>query len=152
MGALGAVFTPSQWVKWLLDRYNVVERWLKCASVLDPTCGDGSFLIGIVEVALEKGIPMVHGGIWGLEGRITFLKPPATPCLDCIFPKSPEKHDIPVVGAIACAVGSLQALEAIKYLTGLGTPLLGKLLIIDGLTMECQQLEIMKEKECTVCG
>jgi molybdopterin/thiamine biosynthesis adenylyltransferase len=102
--------------------------------------------------AIRKGVPMVHGAIWGLEGRISFLHPPATPCLTCIFPKAPLQNHFPAVGAVSCAIGSLQALEAIKYLTNAGTLLSGRMLILDGSAMQCQELEVSKDPQCPACG
>ncbi|MDY6836601.1 MAG: HesA/MoeB/ThiF family protein [Thermodesulfobacteriota bacterium] len=102
--------------------------------------------------AVRKGIPMVHGAIWGLEGRVVFLDPPKTPCLACIFPKAPASEPLPVIGAVSCVTGSLQALETIKYLTGIGRLSAGRMLIIDGSTMVFQELEVFRNPECPVCG
>ncbi len=102
--------------------------------------------------AIRKGIPMVHGAIWGLEGRITFLYPPATPCLKCIFPKAPFEEQFPVVGAISCTIGSLQAVETIKYLTNIGRLLMGLMLILDFSTMRFQELKMLKDPQCPACG
>lgn len=102
--------------------------------------------------AIRKGIPMVHGAIWGMEGRVTFLHPPATPCLTCVFPKAPVQERLPVVGAVSCGIGSLQSLEAIKYLTNVGTLLSGRMLIIDTFSMHCQELEVSKDPDCPACG
>ena len=55
--AIGTVFTPERWALWLIRRYGVVERWLRGASILDPTCGTGQFLVSIFASALERGIP-----------------------------------------------------------------------------------------------
>jgi len=101
--------------------------------------------------AIRKGIPMVHGAIWGLEGRVTFLQPPTTPCLTCIFPKTPFQDQFPALGAVSCTIGSLQALEAIKYLSKIGKLLRGRMLIIDGSTMQCQELEVLKDPQCPAC-
>jgi adenylyltransferase/sulfurtransferase len=102
--------------------------------------------------AIRKGIPMIHGAIWGLEGRITSLHPPATPCLECIFPKVPSQEEFPVVGGVSCTVGSLQALEAVKYLTNTGKLLSGRMLIIDCSSMQFQELEVVKDPQCPACG
>lgn len=102
--------------------------------------------------AIRKRIPMVHAAIWGLEGRVTFLHPPATPCLTCIFPKASFQDDFPSVGAVSCTIGSLQALEAIKYLTNVGTLLSGRMLILDCSTMKCQELLVSKDPQCPACG
>ena len=102
--------------------------------------------------AVRKGVPLIHGAIWGLEGRVVFLNPPKTPCLACIFPKAPASEQLPVIGAVSCVTGSLQALETIKYLSGVGRLSAGRMLIIDGSTMVFQELEVFRNPECAVCG
>jgi adenylyltransferase/sulfurtransferase len=104
------------------------------------------------QCAIRKGIPMVHGAVWGMEGRVTFLNPPKTPCLACLFPKAPVRHEIPVLGAVACTTGSLQAIEAIKYLVNSGSTLEGRMLIMDYSTMRFQELEVGKNPQCPVCA
>lgn len=104
------------------------------------------------QCAIQKGIPMVHGAVWGFEGRITFFHPPETPCLMCLFPKAPSEERPPAVGPVTCAVGSLQAIEAIKYLTGSGRLLTGRMLILDTSTMRCQELQVARNPECPACG
>jgi adenylyltransferase/sulfurtransferase len=102
--------------------------------------------------AIRKNIPMVHGAVWGVEGRLTFLHVPSTPCLTCIFPKAGVKGEFPILGAVSCTIGSLQAVETLKYLTGQGTVLSGRMLIMDGLTMKCQELEVAKDPNCPACS
>ncbi len=102
--------------------------------------------------AIEKNIPMVHAAIWGMEGRVTFLQPPETPCFSCLFPKPPPKAELPVLGAVACTTGSLQAIEAIKYLTGTGKVLKGRMMIMDSSTMRFMELKIPKNPNCPVCS
>ena len=104
------------------------------------------------QCAMRKGIPMIHGAVWGVEGRMTFLHTPSTPCLRCIFPEAGIRGESPILGAVSCTIGSLQALEAIKYLTGQGRLLKGRMLILDGLTMKCQELEVAKDPNCPICG
>jgi hypothetical protein len=53
----GAVFTPERWAEWLIRRFGVVDAWIRGSSVLDPTCGNGQFLVSIIAAALESGIP-----------------------------------------------------------------------------------------------
>ena len=103
--------------------------------------------------SVEKGIPLIHGAIWGMEGRLVFLQPPKTPCLTCIFPRtSAEETTQPVLGAVSCTIGSLQALEAIKYLIKQGRLLSGRMLVVDGATMQFQEFEVHKDPACPVCG
>jgi len=103
------------------------------------------------QCAIEKQIPLVHGAVWGMEGRVTFLKPPATPCLSCLFPVAPQREEIPIVGVVACATGSLQAMEAIQYLCGNRQSLQGQMLITDYSSMRFQTLEISRNPDCPVC-
>ncbi|UCG77897.1 MAG: HesA/MoeB/ThiF family protein [Nitrospirota bacterium] len=104
------------------------------------------------ESARRKGIPLVYGSIWGLEGRLSFIKSPETPCLKCIFPESPPKEVFPVVGATPAVIGSLQAMEAIKYLAGVGSNIMGKLLVWDGSRTEFRTFKAPKDPHCPVCG
>ncbi len=104
------------------------------------------------QCALRKNIPLVHGAVWGMEGRVTLINPPETPCLSCLFPVAPAKEEIPVLGVVACATGSLQAMETINYLCGYPPNLKGKMLIMDYSTMRSQTLEVARNPSCPVCA
>jgi adenylyltransferase/sulfurtransferase len=103
------------------------------------------------ECAIRKSIPLVYGSIWGMEGRLSFLQPPETPCLQCIFPEAPPQEVFPVLGATPGVIGSLQALEAIKYLSGAGKNLKGKLMVWDGVNTEFRNLKAYRDPECPAC-
>ncbi|TAL37142.1 MAG: HesA/MoeB/ThiF family protein [Spirochaetes bacterium] len=102
-------------------------------------------------VSVREGIPLVHAGIEGMQGQVTFLQPPLTPCLACFQPESPGKKAVPVLGATAGILGSLQALEAIKYITGLGTTLANRLLFWDGAEIRWASISISRNPKCKVC-
>ncbi len=104
------------------------------------------------DCAIRKHIPMVYGSIWGIEGRLSFIQSPETPCLRCIFEEAPPKEVFPVLGATPGVIGSLQALEAIKYLTGIGKPLKSKLLIWEGETTQFRTFPLQKNPHCPSCG
>ena len=104
------------------------------------------------ECAIRKGIPLVYGSIWGTDGRLSFIHSPETPCLRCIFPESPPKEVFPVLGATPAVIGSLQALEALKYLSGTGAPLKGQLLVWEGGTTDFKKYRIRRDPECATCG
>jgi adenylyltransferase/sulfurtransferase len=104
------------------------------------------------ECARRKGIPFVHGSVWGMEGRLTFIQSPETPCLRCIFPDAPPPSLFPVVGAAPGMIGCLQAMEALKYLTGVGETLKGRLLVWSGADMEFECYPIGKRPDCPTCG
>lgn len=104
------------------------------------------------EVAIKKNIPLVYGSIWGMEGRLSFINPPETPCLKCMFPEPPPSETFPVIGTTPGVIGSLQALEVIKYLTGIGECLKNKILIWDGKNVEFKKYKAYKDPQCPSCS
>lgn len=102
--------------------------------------------------AVRTGTPLIHAGVYGMRGQITFIKPPETPCLWCMHTGTLPKTLFPIVGATAGVIGCLEALEAIKYLSGVGTNLMGRMLIWDGAAMEFMELPQKKIPDCPVCG
>ncbi len=103
-------------------------------------------------VALEKKIPFFHGAIRGFYGQATTILPGKTPCLECIFPKAPPKEVFPVVGATPGVIGTVQATEVIKHLTGQGSMLEGRLFLWDGLTSKSEEITICRNPACPACG
>lgn len=132
------------------------------AENVDELVGDSDLILDCMdnfptryllnETAIRKKIPMVHGSIWGMDGRLTFISPPETPCLSCIFPESPPKEVFPVVGATPGVIGTLQALEAIKYLAGIGDNIKGKILVWEGTKVEFRKYRAYKDPACPVCS
>jgi len=102
--------------------------------------------------AVRKGIPLVHGAVWGMEGRITVFHPPEAPCMQCIFPEVPEPVETPVLGGVTSTVGSMQAIEALRILAGEPAALKGRMLIMDFSEMRFQELELSRDPDCLVCG
>ncbi|MCX7988601.1 MAG: HesA/MoeB/ThiF family protein [Thermodesulfovibrio sp.] len=103
------------------------------------------------EVAIKKKIPLVFGAIYGIQGMLSFIQPPETPCLKCIFPEAPPKETFPVVGATPGVIGAIQALEAIKYIVGIGKLFKNKLLLWDGLSGDFKTFKTQKDPSCNVC-
>jgi adenylyltransferase/sulfurtransferase len=106
------------------------------------------------EACVNHGIPFVHGSIYGFVGFMTTIVPHKTPCLRCIYPEPvPERMEkFPVVGATPAAIASLQATEALKLITGIGRPYLGKLLFWDGEDMTFSEISLIKRTDCPVCA
>lgn len=102
--------------------------------------------------AARRRLPLVHGSVWGMEGRLSVFHVPQTPCLQCAFPSAPPKEVFPIVGATTGVIGSLQALEVIKHLTGVGVPLYNRLLVWDGASSMFQKFQISKQTGCPICG
>ncbi len=105
------------------------------------------------EWCFKNKIPYIFGGIRGLEGQLTTIIPGETPCLECLYPRGIEgKKPFPVFGATPALIASLQSMEAIKLLTGIGELLTGRMLYINGETMEFMMINIEKKKDCPVCS
>lgn len=88
----------------------------------------------------------------GMSGQVTFLVPPETACLRCVFPKAPPKEISPILGTPPGIIGGIQAMEVMKFLTGIGPSLLGKLLIFDGEEMTFNSIGIDRRPFCPECG
>lgn len=104
------------------------------------------------EYACTNRLPFVHAGVFGMSGQLTFIHPPETACLYCIFPGSPPSEIFPIVGATAGVIGTLEVLETLKYLTGKGTLLKNRMLFWDGEQMHFHEITLQKDPRCTVCG
>ena len=104
------------------------------------------------EHAARADIPLVHASVYGMEGRVTFIYPPKTPCLRCLYSEGPPAETFPVVGAAPGIAGCIQALEAVKHLVGTGSSLEGRLLVFDGESMTFDHYTIAKAGGCPVCG
>ncbi len=102
--------------------------------------------------AIQERIPIIHASVRGFEGRITTIIPGETPCIECLTPEVPPQETAPILGSTAGVVGSLQATEAIKLLTSIGTLLKGRMLIYDGEYMEFHEIPVRRDQACTACS
>lgn len=126
--------------------------------ILDGTDNfPAKFLINDACVLAKK--PFSHAGIIRFQGQLTtYIPDNGTPCYRCIFQSPPPEGVVPtcreagVIGAMGGIIGTLQAMEAIKYLLGLGETLAGYLLTYDALKMEFKKIKINHNKKCGVCG
>jgi len=106
----------------------------------------------INRACVDLGVPFIYGGIQGLTGMVSFFQPPGGPCLECIFPHDIPPQKFPVLGTTPGLIACLEATEAIKYLTGLGESLQGRLLVYDGLTARFQEVSLSRDPDCPACG
>jgi adenylyltransferase/sulfurtransferase len=104
------------------------------------------------KLAVERKIPLIHGAVSGYRGQATTVIPGKTPCLFCIFPTSFKKEVFPVLGTTPGIIGTIQANEAIKYITGHGMLLENRLLLWDGISCSFSELNVNKTENCPVCG
>ena len=103
--------------------------------------------------------PLVYGSIYRFEGQVSVFDPAqGGPCYRCLFPEPPATGTVPncgeagVLGALCGVIGSLQALEAVKLVTGIGEPLRGRLLTYDALGQNFSTLKIPRDPACRLCG
>lgn len=114
------------------------------------------FLINDACVAAKK--PFVHAGILRFRGQLMTYVPRRGPCYRCIFRDIPPKKEIPtaremgIIGAVAGVIGSLEAMEAVKYITGAGELLTGQLLTCNLLNMEFRKIKLSAADDCPTCG
>lgn len=109
------------------------------------------------DVAYWEGKPLVDGSIMRFDGQLTVYAP-GFGCYRDLFPTPPPPGAVPscaeagVLGVLPGIIGSLQALEAIKLILGIGEPMIGRMLIFDGLSFEFRELKLRKDPNCPVCG
>ena len=101
---------------------------------------------------VRSKLPLVYGAIQGMVGQATFLQPPETACLRCVFPEAPPKEVFPVVGTTPGVIGSIQAMEVVKFLAQMGTTLKGRLLLFDGLDMSFRTVKLRRDPSCPDCA
>jgi molybdopterin/thiamine biosynthesis adenylyltransferase len=111
------------------------------------------------DASLLKKIPVVYGAIFRFEGQVSVFKPYEGPCYRCMLPIPPPADQAPscaeagVLGVLPGIIGSLQAMEAIKLLLGLGDPLVGQLLTFDALEeKQFRSFKLRRDPECPACG
>jgi sulfur-carrier protein adenylyltransferase/sulfurtransferase len=144
-----------------LDNDNAFDIFGQYDLIVDGTDNFATrYLVNDAAVLLGK--PYVWGSIFRFDGQASVFWPAApggeAPCYRCLYPEPPPPGMVPscaeggVLGVLCASVGSIQVTEAIKLLTGIGTPLLGKLVVYDALEMDYRKLTVRRNPECAVCG
>jgi sulfur-carrier protein adenylyltransferase/sulfurtransferase len=139
-----------------LDAGNVGRLLADYDLVID--CSDRlatRYLVSDACVLLRKSL--VSAAIHRFEGQIMSYVPDAGPCYRCLFPQAHDAlvgncAETGVLGVLPGVLGTLEATEAIKLITGVGTPLVGRLLIYDALAMRFQEFRVSRRRDCAVCG
>lgn len=102
--------------------------------------------------------PNIYGSVHRFEGQVSVFATHGGPCYRCLFPSPPAAGTVPscaeggVLGVVPGIVGSLQAAEALKLIAGIGTPLVGRLLYFDALTMRMREMSFDRDVACPMCG
>ncbi|RME49447.1 MAG: molybdopterin-synthase adenylyltransferase MoeB [Chloroflexi bacterium] len=113
----------------------------------------------INDACVLRGIPLVDASIFQFEGQLTVFDPRrGGPCYRCLFPDPPPPGEVPscaeagVLGVLPGVLGTLQALEAIKLILGVGEPMIGRLLLFDALETDFRVVRVPRNPGCPVCG
>jgi len=140
-----------------LDSENVMELFAQYDLIVDGTDNFATrYLVNDACVLLNK--PYVWGSIYRFDGQASVFWSEYGPCYRCLYPEPPPPGMVPscaeggVLGVLCGSIGAVQVTEAIKLLTGVGEPLLGRLLIYDALEMTYRQVKVRKDPDCAVCG
>jgi molybdopterin/thiamine biosynthesis adenylyltransferase len=96
-------------------------------------------------------IPMIYAAAAEFTGYLSFLNPPETPCLECFISRTPPPVEPAIPGCTPGVLGALEAMEAIKFLTGVGNVLAGRLLIMEGALPSFDMIEIERDPGCPAC-
>jgi len=110
------------------------------------------------DASIWHGIPVVHGSIFRFEGQVTVFAPGVGPCYRCLFPQPPPPELAPscaeggVLGVLPGIIGSIQANETLKLVLDRGDSLAGRLLLFDALSTTLDEVTVIRNPECPVCG
>ncbi|MDP3984397.1 MAG: molybdopterin-synthase adenylyltransferase MoeB, partial [Acidimicrobiia bacterium] len=140
---------------------------LQASNVLDLLAGYDVIVDGadnfptrylLNDASLHLRTPVVHGSIFRFEGQVSVFNPYDGPCYRCLFPQPPPPElatncaEAGVLGVLPGIIGSIQAMEAIKLILGLGDSLSGRLMVYDALDQEFQTVEVRRNPTCPACG
>ena len=110
------------------------------------------------DAAVHAGVPDVYASVSQFSGQASVFAATDGPCYRCLFPDPPPAGLIPncaeggVLGVVPALLGTIQATETIKLILGLGSPLVGRLLLVDALAMEMREIAVERDPSCPACG
>jgi Dinucleotide-utilizing enzymes involved in molybdopterin and thiamine biosynthesis family 2 len=140
-----------------LTSQNALELFGPYDVILDGTDNFPTrYLVNDACVLLGK--PNAYGSIFRFEGQASVFATKDGPCYRCLYPEPPPPGLVPscaeggVLGVLPGMIGIVQATEAIKLITGIGEPLIGRFMIYDALKMKFRELKLRKDPDCPVCG
>jgi sulfur-carrier protein adenylyltransferase/sulfurtransferase len=140
-----------------LDSDNAMQVFEPYDLIVDGTDNFATrYLVNDACVLLGK--PYIWGSIYRFDGQASVFWADHGPCYRCLYPEPPPPGMVPscaeggVLGVLCASIGSIQVTEAIKVITGIGDPLVGRLMIYDALDMTYRSVKVRKDPECPVCG
>lgn len=142
------VFLTNDNIREVIRPYDFI---LECTDNFES-----KFLVN--DACVEEGKPFCHASIVQFSGELMTVVPGQGPCYRCVFHRPPREGAVPtarevgIIGALGGIFGSLQALEAVRYLTGIGELAVGRILYFDGMDLEWQTVETARDPACSACG
>jgi len=137
---------------------QTLEKLVQQADVVLDASDNYQTRFAINGACVLHHVPLVSGAAIRFEGQISVFdkRHDSSPCYNCLYPKAGDEEETcsengilaPVVGII----GSMQALEAIKIVCAIGEPLVGRLLVLDALSMNWRSMQLKRDPSCPVCG
>ncbi len=140
-----------------LNSANVIDLFRQYDIIADGTDNFPTRYL-VNDASVLTGRPNVYGSIFRFDGQVSVFGTRDGPCYRCLFPEPPPPGLVPscaeggVLGVLPGIVGSLQALEVIKLILGIGDPLVGRLAMFDALAFELREVTIRRDPNCVVCG
>jgi molybdopterin/thiamine biosynthesis adenylyltransferase len=134
---------------------ELAREWVRAVDLVCSATPDFRERLWLNEACVAEGKPLVNAGMDNMEAQLTVIVPGQTPCLRCLVPEQPawwDPYGFGVLGAVSGSLGALAALEAVKVLTGYGTPLLGKLLRYECTEWSFVIYELERDPNCPVCS
>ncbi|MBI0435232.1 molybdopterin-synthase adenylyltransferase MoeB [Roseomonas sp. KE0001] len=148
----------------VIERHDV---FLNVGNALDLIAGYDVVIDGtdnfptrylVNDACVKLGKPNVYGGVLRFDGQLSVFDARRGPCYRCLFPEPPPSELAPncaeagVLGVLPGVIGALQATEAIKLLTGIGQPMIGRMLVYDGLDLSFTSVDIARAPACPCCS
>ncbi len=137
---------------------DALTEALHGAAVVVDASDNFATRFAVNAAAFAAGIPLVSGAAIRMEGQISVYHPgePDSPCYRCLFSDAAAEEEscsqTGVLGPVVGVIGSMQALEVIKLISGVGEPLIGRLLLFDGASGEWQRITLRRDPQCPVCS
>jgi adenylyltransferase/sulfurtransferase len=132
---------------------NNIDDIIENADVVVDALDNWDTRFIVNKACVEKRLPFVHAGIYGLSGQATTIIPGKGPCLRCIIPGKPKDVGVfPVVGATPGLFAMIEVMEVLKILIGFGETLVGKILVFNGEDMSFNKFDVLRNPACPVCG
>ncbi|CAK0770520.1 Molybdopterin-synthase adenylyltransferase [Gammaproteobacteria bacterium] len=139
-----------------LDGLELEEEVCHCNVVVDA-CDNFETRFALNRACHRAGIPLISGAAMGMEGQVAvFPHQGEAPCYHCLYRDDGSPGEtcsrLGVLAPLVGIVGAVQATETLKLLTGMGEPLIGRLLLLDASTMEWRTLRLRRDPDCPTCG